>query len=468
MIRYFFGCLFIFLLNLAACLSPDPCEGPRAEDFQVCLAKLVGNTESDADGDSDSDSDTDADTDSNADTDSPSTGETGSTDPPATGETGQTAVHTAETGWLDTGPIAETGDTAVVDTGAIATSTGDTGSVVTSTGDTGRGIVHTADTGLAATGDTGQEPVNDPTTDDDGDGFSENQGDCDDGEPLVRAGFPEICDDLDNDCDTVIDDGVQQTFYEDADGDGYGDDVLGSTELGCTPSPGYAALAGDCNDADGTVYPGAPEPCVFGGQDNNCDGSDPTIDNDGDSWISCAECDDGNGLVYPGGFEFCDDLDNDCDGVIDDGALLSWHPDFDFDGYGNPDVTVQDCIAPPGFVADATDCDDSQSSVHPGLVELCDGGVDDEDCDGLIDDADSNVDGDSKIVSYEDKDDDGYTDYARDNAACTVPEGYVMGGEVDCDDLDASVYPGAPIGVCDSADTGASTDFNCDGSADCP
>ena len=62
----------------------------------------------------------------------------------------------------------------------------------------------------------------------------------------------------------------------------------------------------------------------------------------------------------------------------------TFHRDFDGDGYGDPGVTQQTCAAPPGYVADATDCNDHDPSIHPGATEACNG-VDD-DCNTVIDD----------------------------------------------------------------------------------
>jgi hypothetical protein len=197
----------------------------------------------------------------------------------------------------------------------------------------------------------------DSGNDRDGDGYTEE---CDDTNPDVFPGAAEVCDGLDNDCDGLVDNGVEDaaTWYVDADGDGYG--APGTGEVSCDPPVGSYST----NDWD---------------------------------------CDDSNAATSPASYEICDGLDNDCDGTPDDDAINAdtWYADVDNDGYGDPDASSTACDAPDGSVADDSDCDDSNGDVNPGESETwydgtdsdCDGQSDyDQDGDGVDSDAHGGVD----------------------------------------------------------------------------
>jgi hypothetical protein len=299
--------------------------------------------------------------------------------------------------------------------------------------------------------------------DDDGDGFSEVQGDCDDGDPLVGPGLPDPAGDgVDSDCDGV--DGV------DADGDLWA----------AGPGPDW-----DCDDGDASVHPGAEECCD--GRDEDCDGfvdsaaSGPPLDavwyyadGDGDGWgdplsgaFSCSsadsagsleagDCDDADPAVFPGAPESCDGVDRDCDGEVDEpGSLGSglWFADSDGDGFGNPASPLLACTQPASSAVPAGDCDDADAAVFPGAIETCDGR--DEDCDGLADEWPLP----SAPPAYLDLDGDGWGGDALVIAACVPPPGFsALAGDCDDGPGGASVHPGA------AEDCESGVDANCDGS----
>ena len=286
--------------------------------------------------------------------------------------------------------------------------------------------------------------------------------DCDDARPEAFPGAEEACNELDDDCDGDIDEGVTTTFWLDGDGDGYGE-TGGVTTEACETPLGYADAEGDCDEADIAFHPGAPETDCADPADYNCDGSVAYADTDGDGWAACEECDDGDAAVHPAATEVCDGIDNDCDGDTDDddagldaSTADTWYADADTDTYGDAATTTLACDQPAGFVADATDCDDGATAVHPAATEICDGI--DNDCDGDIDDADASLDLSSATTWYADSDGDTYGDASSTSRACTQPSGTVA-NDGDCDDGDAAIQPLAAE-VCDGIDN------DCDGDTD--
>ena len=104
-------------------------------------------------------------------------------------------------------------------------------------------------------------------------GYVGNSQDCDDGNDNRFPGNPEVCDALDNDCDATVDEGLpQNTYYRDADADGYGDPSQARGDCAALPPAGYTAGAGDCDDTDRAINPDASEICTDL-VDNDCDGS---------------------------------------------------------------------------------------------------------------------------------------------------------------------------------------------------
>ena len=301
--------------------------------------------------------------------------------------------------------------------------------------------------------DTGTEVL-----DVDGDGYATDEGDCDDADAAVSPEGIEVCDGRDNNCDGGVDEGVSTTYYVDGDGDGFGDEASGQGF--CEPPVGMTLVTGDCDDANPAFYPSADEPCTEN-VDYNCDGEIAYADDDGDTWAACEDCDDLDPLVSPDGEEICNGIDDDCDGEIDPTTsfdVLPFYADGDGDGYGDPDSVSAACAAPPGYVADLTDCDDGRNDVNPGATELCDALNVDENCNGSADDADATVDVTTYGAFYTDGDGDTFGDDSTLVSQCDAPAGSVVVGG-DCRDSNSSFYPGAPETDCSDPN-----DYNCDGS----
>ena len=257
----------------------------------------------------------------------------------------------------------------------------------------------------------------------DGDGFclgdecddeDLDPGDCDDTDPDVNPDASETCNAVDDDCDGRIDENF------DADQDGFVDievsDCVGT----------YPPELLDCNDQIAAINPEAEETCD--GNDTDCNGLiDDGLDTDFDGFRVCdapADCDDTDPLIYPGAPETCDGDDENCDGVVDNGIGTEFL-DQDADGY-------TPC---------ADDCDDNPVDgwlSYPGAQEACD--EKDNDCDGV-------------------EDNEELLDVDGDGAAGPYPGCLQVFGEVDCDDNDATVFPGNAE-ICDTLDN------NCDGQID--
>ncbi len=310
--------------------------------------------------------------------------------------------------------------------------------------------------------------------DEDGDGAPACE-DCNDTEPTAYPGADEVCDGLDNDCDSEIDENVTSVFYRDSDGDGFGD--AAQTVEGCTPPDGYVADDTDCDDQLEAVNPAAMEAC--NGIDDNCDslvdepGADgcATIyqDTDGDGyggdtsscecesklgWVSRAgDCDDNNVDVSPDAREKCNGIDDNCDGLVDEedaqGCTRYW-ADQDEDGFGNASDYACLCDATGVYTAsNATDCLDTDADVYPNGIEVCD--EKDNNCNGQTDEG-------VQDTFYLDNDGDGFGALYNSKDACTPPEGYVAQGG-DCNDYNDAISPASPE-LCDNIDN------NCNGQVD--
>lgn len=284
-------------------------------------------------------------------------------------------------------------------------------------------------------------------------GYVSNPSDCNDSNPTIYPSASETCNGADDNCNTTIDEGVQNVYYVDADNDFFGNAAF--PILACTNPFGYVSNNSDCNDNNNFVYPNANELC--NGIDDDCDSFiDEGVqtayyadaDNDGfgnalSSIFACAppagyvinatDCNDNNGSIRPGVVELCNNIDDNCNTLVDEGVLNTFYLDSDSDGFGDLNTTTSGCIAPAGYVSNFNDCNDNSSTIFPGAVEVCN--QIDENCNGAVDEGVQNL-------YFLDADSDTFGSNSQNIYACSLPIGYVT-NNLDCNDNSASAFPGA-------------------------
>ena len=150
-------------------------------------------------------------------------------------------------------------------------------------------------------------------------------GDCDDNNKDVYPGHAELCNFHDDNCNGMINEGLPLvTVYRDDDGDGHGARFTTDTMMRCGPVPGYGAKDDDCNDKNRVIYPGAMELCD--NLDNDCNGrvDDGARASCGVGWCRrlAPSCESTACTPGPPRAEICNYFDDDCDGVADNGPNL--------------------------------------------------------------------------------------------------------------------------------------------------
>ncbi|MEE9525609.1 MAG: MopE-related protein [Candidatus Woesearchaeota archaeon] len=248
----------------------------------------------------------------------------------------------------------------------------------------------------------------------------------------------------------------------DGDGDGYN-----ASGIGCGTV--------DCNDSNSSINPGATEVCD--GQDNDCNAL--TTDGSGEaaplnskqagvcsgSTQSCSGSwsDNYAGVAnYENPETSCDNLDNNCDGNVDEVPTSTYYQDLDSDTYGNASVSQTVCIQPGGYVSDNTDCNDNDASISPGTSEICND-VDDN-CNGQEDEGlavactndiqcGSNGCALGTYYSFNCNNPGTCSSYCSNTTNITDSDndGYDIQCDSDCNDSDASINPGATE-ICNGLD----------------
>jgi len=188
-----------------------------------------------------------------------------------------------------------------------------------------------------------------------------------------------------------------------------------------------------CQDADGDGYGVCPN-C---NTTHNC-----TYDGD--------DCNDSNSGIHPGATEVCNNIDDNCNNQIDEGnvCFTTYYCDNDSDTYFDKqaDGTCNSykCVPAGCRITQGNDCNDTNTSIKPGAIEICENGID-EDCNGF----------DLKCGECQDADGDGYG--VCPNCNNTLNNCIYNGN--DCDDTNNLIHPGA-------AETCNGVDDNCDGITD--
>ncbi len=314
----------------------------------------------------------------------------------------------------------------------------------------------------------------------DGAGTVTQGGDCDDTDATVYTGATELCDGQLNNCggsmlsteDNEDGDAYSECTLDSGGWDGSGtvtggDDCDDSVSTGTDVYPGADELCdnkdNDCNSSvddnlDETPPNASMQAGVCAGAQQVCS-SGSWVDPDYEATIG----------TYDAVEATCDGLDNDCDSIVDEddpnsnttplSLQTTYYHDSDGDFYGDATDPQNACSAPANHVSDSNDCDDDDINVNPGEAEECDGV--DTDCVGGL----------GTTGATDETDSDGDT-----HLACTITTWRGAGGapsDGDCDDGDGTVHVGATelcdgqLNACGGSMLATEADQDGDGFVEC-
>jgi len=304
-------------------------------------------------------------------------------------------------------------------------------------------------------------------------GYVLNSLDCNDSNGQINPSANEVCNSIDDNCNSQTDEGLMfTTYYSDLDNDGFGSGV--GTSLCSNPGAGYSTNALDCNNSNSSINPSATELC--NSADDNCNSQiDEGLlfqnyyqDFDGDGFgfgaptSLCAgltgyvnnafDCNDFQAQVNPIAQEICNSIDDNCNTLVDDGLQFSnYFLDGDQDGFGAG--SPQSLCSNPGngYSQVNTDCNDAVAVINPAAIEACN---------SIDDNCNLQIDEGLIFTNYfADNDGDGFGNPAQVVSSCSPVNGMVTNNG-DCNDANPNINPLAE----EIGNNGI--DENCDGQID--